>query len=211
MTVICPTVTAYDPHEYRDQMERIQPFARRVHIDLMDGRFAPTKSPGLNHVWWPDNVSADIHLMYARPLPQLPMLVRLRPNMVIIHAEAEVDHANFAAGLHKVGIRAGLALLQDTSVESVKGIVKSFDHVLIFSGHLGYHGGQANLSLTRKIPEIRALRSDVEIGWDGGVNDQNAGRLAGADVDVLDVGGYISDAKDPALAYRDLQSALTAR
>ncbi len=57
MAVICPTVTAYDPHEYREQMERVEPFAKRIHIDLMDGHFAPTKSPGLKHVWWPDDAA----------------------------------------------------------------------------------------------------------------------------------------------------------
>ena len=211
MTVICPTVTAYDLHEYREQMERIELFAKRVHIDLMDGHLAPTKSPGLKHVWWPRGLRADIHLMYKRPLPQLPMLIKLRPHMVVIHAEAEVDHALFAASLHKVGIRAGLALLQETSVESVKSIVKSFDHVLIFSGRLGYHGGQADLSLTPKISEIRALQSDMEIGWDGGINDQNVRQLVDAGVNVLNAGGFIAHAEDPKSAYAKLETATQAR
>lgn len=205
MAVICPTVTATDTHQYREQMERIEPFARRVHIDLMDGKFAATKSPGLDQVWWPRGLRADIHLMYQRPLEQLSALIKLRPHLVVIHAEAEGDHAHLAAGLHRVGIRAGLALLQNTSVESVKSVVKSFDHVLIFSGHLGYHGGQADLTLLEKVGQVRELHPHAEIGWDGGINDQNAKQLVDAGIDVLSVGGYIQRADSPENNYNSLE------
>lgn len=208
MAVICPTVTAYDTHEYREQMERVEPFAKRVHIDLMDGHFAPTKSPDLKHVWWPDGVTADVHLMYQRPLPHLPALIRLRPHLVIIHAEADVDHAQFAKSLRKVGIRAGLALLHDTPAERVKSIVKTFDHLLVFSGHLGYHGGQADLKLLHKVAELSGLNPEAEIGWDGGITDQNAKQLADAGVDVLNTGGFIQRAPEPKDAYAKLKTVL---
>src|ERR1700728_375541 len=92
---ICPTVTAYDMHEYRAQIERLVPFAKRVHIDLMDGVFAPTVSPELARIWWPEELMADIHLMYQKPMDSLEQLVALHPHMVIIHAEADGDHKQF--------------------------------------------------------------------------------------------------------------------
>jgi ribulose-phosphate 3-epimerase len=205
MAVICPTVTALDPHEYREQMERVEPFAKRVHIDLMDGHFAPTKSPDLKHVWWPGGMIADIHLMFERPLPHLPALIKLRPRLVIIHAEADVDHVHFADSLHKVGIRAGLAFLQDTPVSP---LAKKFDHALVFSGHLGYHGGQADLSLLDKVKEIQRIHPYAEIGWDGGITDQNAKQLAGAGVDVLNTGASIQKALEPQTAYTELNSLI---
>ena len=208
MAVICPTVTAYDPHEYREQMERVELFAKRVHIDLMDGHFAPTKSPDLKHVWWPDAVVADIHLMFTRPLPHLPQLIKLRPHLVIIHAEADVDHAQFAKDLRRVGIRAGLALLHGTPPSRVKNIAKNFDHLLVFSGHLGYHGGQADLKLLDKVKELRGLNPQAEIGWDGGITDQNAEQLVAAGVDVLNVGGFVQAAREPETAYAKLKTVL---
>jgi ribulose-phosphate 3-epimerase len=210
MTTICPTITAYDPHEYRRQMEAVQPFAKRIHIDLMDGRFAPTQSPSLKHVWWPDETIADIHLMYQNPLGQLPLLIKLRPSLVIIHAESEVDHAHFAMSLHKVGIRAGLALLPHTEVGGVKSIVKSFDHVLIFSGNLGHHGGHAQLGLLEKVPEIKRVHPAVEISWDGGINTDNAPVLTAAGVTVLNVGGFIQKAEAPQEAYAKLKEVIKA-
>jgi ribulose-phosphate 3-epimerase len=208
MAVICPTVTAYDVHEYRAQMERIKPFAERVHIDLMDGEFAPTKSPDLDKIWWPPDLIADIHLMYQRPMDHLDQLVKLRPHLVVIHNEAEVHHMDFAAKLHKEGINAGLAILRDTPVEYAYQIMHSFDHVLVFSGNLGHHGGEADLGLLDKVREIREHYPEVEISWDGGINDQNAGQLVEAGVDVLNVGGFIQKSEDPQAAYAKLKAII---
>jgi ribulose-phosphate 3-epimerase len=204
MAVICPTVTAFDPHEYRVQIERLVPFAKRVHIDLMDGDFAPTKSPALDTVWWPLELTADIHLMYKRPMDYLDRLIKLQPNLVVIHNEAEVHHMDFAAKLHAHGIKAGLAILSDTPIEYAYQIMHSFDHVLVFSGHLGYHGGQADLGLLDKVRKVREHHPEAEIGWDGGINDHNAKQLVDGGVQVLNTGGFIQKADDPQKAYQKL-------
>ena len=206
MSDICPTVTAYDLHEYRAQIERIEPFAERIHIDLMDGVFAPTKSPDINHVWLPSKFVCDVHLMYQEPMQQLERLIKLRPHMVVIHNEAHVHHMHFAAELHKAGIKVGLAVLRDTPIEYAYQIMHSFDHVLIFSGNLGHHGGEADLGLLDKVRKVRAHHPDAEIGWDGGINAENAQQLIKAGVDVLNVGGFVQKASDPATAYATLKA-----
>ena len=206
--VICPTITAIDMPEYNQQMNHIKPFTRRVHIDLMDGEFAPTLSPGLDKVWWPHELRADIHLMYQRPMEYLEQLIQLRPQLVVIHNEADVHHMHFAAELHKVGIEAGLAILQDTPVEYAYQIMHSFDHVLVFSGHLGYHGGQADLGLLDKVQKIREHHPNAEVGWDGGIDERNVEQLVSGGVDVLNVGGFIQKSADPGGAYAKLESAI---
>lgn len=208
MATIAPTVTAFEPHEYRDQMETLESFAQRIHIDLMDGIFAPTTSPSVEQIWWPEGVTADIHLMYQRPSEQLEQLIRLKPSLVIIHAEAEVDFVDFAAKLHESGIKAGLALLADTSVESIAKILANYDHALIFSGKLGFHGGHADISLLGKVRQVREKLPSIEISWDGGINDQNAKILVEGGVQVLNTGGYIQKAPDPATAYAKLKSLI---
>ncbi|PIZ61465.1 hypothetical protein COY17_04430 [Candidatus Saccharibacteria bacterium CG_4_10_14_0_2_um_filter_52_9] len=205
MAVICPTVTAFDNHEYRAQMERLEPFAERVHIDLMDGEFAPTKSPGVDQVWWPENINADLHLMYQRPMEQLEQLLKLRPDLVVIHAEADVDHAAFAEQLHNNGIKAGLAILQATPMEIAGPLLYGFDHALVFSGNLGHHGGAADLTLLDKVRVIGEKHPELEISWDGGISDQNAKQLIEGGVDVLNVGGWIQNSDDPAAAYAKLK------
>ena len=208
MPIICPTVTAYDTHTYRVQMEKLEPFAKRVHIDLMDGQFAPTKSPSLNQIWLPDSITSDVHLMYQNPMNYLEQVIKLKPNLVIIHQEAEVDHAHFATHLRENGIKAGIALLQSTAVDSITDLMPCLDHVLVFSGDLGHHGGQADLSLLKKVKEVREKFPDTEISWDGGINDQNAKQLVDAGVDVLNVGGFIHQADQPQEAYAKLEAVI---
>ncbi len=204
MAIICPTITAYDAHEYREQVERVTAFAPRIHIDLMDGEFTSTKSPGLESIWWSHYTQADIHLMYKRPMECLEQLIKLRPRMVIIQVEADAHHMHFASELHKENILAGLAILQETPVENTEQIMHSYDHVLIFSGHLGYHGGVVDLGLLDKVKKVRAHHADAEIGWDGGVNVHNALSLVNAGVNVLNVGGFIQKSSDAAAAYAKL-------
>ncbi|MEO8863375.1 MAG: hypothetical protein ABI354_03570 [Candidatus Saccharimonadales bacterium] len=207
MITICPTVTAFDTHEYRQQIENIESFAKRIHIDLMDGVFAPTVSPALDRIWWPEHIVADIHLMYQKPMEHLAQLIKLKPNMVVIHAEADVSHAQFSKELHGHDIKVGIALLSDTPVNRIASYIADFDHVLIFSGHLGHHGGEANLDLLSKVVEIRALKQGVEISWDGGINDKNALELIHGGINVLNVGGFIQGSQNPGSAYAILESS----
>lgn len=207
MTTVCPTVTAYDLNEFKSQLSQLM-FAPRLHIDLMDGQFAPTKSPSLADIKLPAHKTCDIHLMYQKPMDYLQELESLNPNMVIIHNESEVHHMHFAAELHRRGIKAGLALLADTPVSYAEQVMHSFDYVLIFSGHLGYHGGQADLGLLDKVRQVRQIHPDAEIAWDGGINDQNAKQIADAGVDVLNVGGFVANSDDPQKAYDKIKTTL---
>ena len=205
MSIICPAVLAESAQEYFTQIKNITGFAKRIQIDLMDGSLANYKSVALDQVWWPDGITADIHLMYKKPMEYLNKLTEIKPSMVIIHAEAEVHHMHFAAELHKEGVNAGLAILPETTVDSVEQIINSFDHLLIFSGDLGHFGGKADLSLLSKAREAKEHHPDIEVGWDGGINDQNARQLIDDGIEVLNVGGFIQKAIDPQKAYEKLE------
>ncbi len=207
--VICPTVTATSPEEYARQIKVNSSFAKRLHIDLMDGEFAPSKSPSVDEIWWPASALADLHIMYKNPDKYLDKIIKMQPNLVIIHAESPIHHMHFAAELHKENIKAGLAVLADTHIKACEEILHSFDHVLIFSGNLGYQGGsQVNTSLLEKVKYVRSNHPEAEIGWDGGVNDTNAKMLAEAGVDVLNVGGFIQKSSNPQASYAKLLEIL---
>lgn len=208
MPIICPTITAYDAHSFRVQMERIEPFAERIHIDLMDGIFAPTTSPRLHEIWWPDHIVADIHLMYQDTMAQIDRLIELKPNLVIIHQEALGNHQEFADRLHQHDIKVGIALLKDTPAETVLHKILSFDHVLVFSGDLGKHGGIADMTILEKVATLRNYSTTIEVSWDGGINDSNISTLVHGGVDVLNVGGFIQSSMNPVEAYAKLKTLM---
>lgn len=209
MAVVCPTITPLTVPEYYQQMAKVAPFASRLQIDLMDSEFAGSASLVTpDDVWWPPGREADIHLMYQDPFKELGTLKQLRPSLVIIHVETMVHHMHFAAELHAAGIRAGLALLPETPVENVEQILHSFDHLLIFSGDLGHFGGEADLGLAAKAGRAKEHYPDLEVGWDGGINPDNIRQLAGAGVDVLNVGGFIQNSDSPLERYNELVERL---
>jgi ribulose-phosphate 3-epimerase len=208
MAIVCPTVTAENTHQYRQQMERAALFAKRIHVDFMDGKFAPTKSPGFLQAWWPDNVQVDLHVMYEHPEKELEEIISLKPSLVVVHAEAGGNFVVIARKLHEANVKVGVALLAKTPVDVIKPALEHLDHVLIFSGDLGHFGGSVDVSLFEKVKKIKALKPKVEVGWDGGINDTNARQLVEAGVDVLNVGGYIQRAEKPAERYDILRNLI---
>ncbi|MGH7142228.1 MAG: hypothetical protein ACREF5_02010 [Candidatus Saccharimonadales bacterium] len=208
---ICPTVTAEDTKTYNKQMNVIMPFAGRIHIDVADGQLAPRRLIDLDRLWWPGNVTVDIHVMYKEPFEHTELIIVQHPQLVIVHAEADGDFLTFANRMHQHGIEVGVALLPPTRVEMIQPALSNIDHVLVFSGNLGYQGdSQVNLGLLKKVKTLRELKPTVEIGWDGGVNSQNVQSLAEAGVDVINVGGFIQNAADPKQIYSTLESLVGA-
>jgi ribulose-phosphate 3-epimerase len=204
MSVIAPAILAESPDDYKAMVERIHPFAQRVHVDICDGEFAPTFTIGAAQVWWPQEWTVDIHAMVARPSEHLETLISLKPHLIIFHAEVQEDIVPVLQHIKQFGIKAGVALLRSTVPSTVKAAIEAADHVMIFSGELGKYGGTASLMQLEKVRLIRMIRQDVEIGWDGGANIENAYSLAQGGIDVLNVGGVIAKADDPQTTYAAL-------
>lgn len=202
MAIIAPAVLCETEDDYKLTIERLHPFAKRVHIDLTDGEFAPTFTVGVNQIWWPAEWEVDIHAMVARPSQYVAALIQLKPSTVIFHAEASEDITPTLQQLKAAGIKAGVALLKTTVPSTVKGYIEAADHVLVFSGDLGRYGGTASLMQLEKVRLIRNIHPEVEIGWDGGANLENAFSLAQGGVDVINCGGAINKAAEPATAYK---------
>lgn len=205
MAVICPTVTATNEQQYEQQLDKVVQLADRLHLDFMDGKFAPTQSPPLDRAWWPAGVEVDLHIMYQKPDDYLAVVFKLKPRLVIVHAEADGNFGILAEQLRAHGIKVGLALLKKTPASDIQPVLDQLDHVLIFSGDLGHFGGTVDLDLLDKVRVIRAASPNMEIGWDGGINADNAKALIEGGVDVLNVGGFIQGADNPAHAYATLK------
>lgn len=204
MSTITPAITVESADEYKAAVERLFPFTQRVHVDISDGEFAPTFLIGAAQVWWPEQWTVDIHAMVARPSEYMETLISLKPNLIVMHAEASEDILPIIKQIQAAGIKAGVALLRSTVPSTVSELIEAADHVMIFSGDLGHYGGTASLMQLEKVRLIRNIRTDVEIGWDGGVNVENAFSLSQGGIDVLNVGGALAKADDPKSAYDTL-------
>mgnify|MGYP001454877383 FL=1 len=211
MSVIAPAITVETPEAYKATVERLQGFATRVHVDISDGEFAPSFLLGENNLYWPESWQVDVHAMVARPSEHLDRLIALKPSLIIFHAEITEDRAALVAKIKQAGIRAGVALLRTTVPSNVADVLKMVDHVMIFSGELGQYGGKASLMQIEKIRLVKAINPNVEIGWDGGVNLENAYTLTQGGVEVLNAGGAIANSDNPAGMYEALTKEINKR
>jgi len=207
MAVITPTITTNDPHKYREQMNLIKSYAEGVHLDFSGGVFTPSKLLPIEDAWRDDELITHVHLMHKDALEVIEDVISLEADLVILHVESE-NVKEALERLYENGTRAGVALLPESSVADIEELEIDglFEHVLLFGGKLGSQGGEADLSLLHKVSEVKEVYPEVGIGWDGGVNDDNARQIADAGVDVINVGGYLKNAKDPQKAYDRLSS-----
>ncbi len=210
MAVICPAVLATTESEFIDQLNLVSGWADRIQIDLVDGQLPPANQPtiGIDQIGWPAGLQVDLHLMYGRPETCLSQLEQLKPGLVIFHPEAAGDHQQFIDRLQAQSIRVGLALRPSTRLLAVKQLLDRADHGLVFAGQFGQQGGQADLNQLAMAAWLREQYPSLEIGWDGGVNPDNAGRIVRAGVDVLYVGSYLTRAPDVLVAYNQLAASI---
>ncbi len=208
MSIVVPAILAENAVQYKEQIDKISGLANRVHIDITDGNFAPTFTVGIPDLWAPEGWTVDIHVMAHDLQDYVSKLIALRPNLIIVHAEAKSDVLGALNQIKQADIRAGLALLRPTVPKTVEPLIKAAEHVLIFSGDLGRFGGTASLMQLEKIRLVKAINPAVEIGWDGGATVENSYSLVQGGVDVLNVGGAIQKSGDPSSVLERLQQEI---
>lgn len=209
MSEIAPALLAENAENYKEQAQKLHTFAKRVHVDMTDGEFAPSFTVTEKELWWPGEWIVDIHAMVARPSEHVQALVALKPHLIIFHAEVQEDILPLMQYIKQNGVKAGIALQRPTVPQTVGSLIEAADHVLIFSGNLGHYGGTASMMQLEKVRLIRAIKQDVEIGWDGGVTVDNAFSLSQGGINVLNVGATLSKAADPASTYATLVNEIS--
>lgn len=203
LTVV-PAILTNDPAVYQQQMANYLQFTKRIQLDITDGEFTPTVTIPLKGLTFPQGAEIDLHVMMLRPSEHVQDIIAARPSLVILHAEATEPILPVLEQIKGAGIKTGVALLEPTFPERVRAYIEVVDHVMIFAGTIGQQGSSADLLQIEKIPLVRAIKSDVEIGWDGGANMKTIRALGHADLNVINVGSALATAQDPAATYAEL-------
>lgn len=200
-------ILADSPADYQEKVEKAKPFARRVHIDIGDGVFVERKTVSLSQAYGIDGAQTDLHLMVRFPDGMYEDILAVEPALVICHFESEGDVKGLLSRLREVGIKTGLAIKPDTTVEQVKEWLGELDHLLVFTGgHLGYGSGEFLSECLCKISEARAINPNIEISVDGGIDQENGRMAVEAGADLLISGSFILTSPDPEAAYVGLES-----
>lgn len=184
--------------------------SKRIHVDVCDGQFAENKTVGMAHVYSSEKTEVDLHLMLKDPASELETALSLKPALIIFHAESDGNLERMIDQVRTFGIKAGLAVLSTTSIESARQLLGKVDHLLVFTGTLGQNGGEFQADQLSRAQEARAINPGLEVSVDGGVSGSNAALIVREGVDVLYSGGFLQNSPDPKAAYESIMAAAGA-
>jgi ribulose-phosphate 3-epimerase len=187
-----------------------------IHVDVMDGHFVPNLTFGPKMVAdlrRATRLPLDVHLMIERPEESVDRYADAGATYLTIHVEASRDVPGTLAAIRARGVRPGLTLNPETTVDALLPHLGSLDLALVMSVHPGFGGQQfieSALDKVRAIREVldrRRLAADLEV--DGGIKPENAARVVAAGATVLVAGSAIFEDPDgPVAALRKFKHAI---
>ena len=205
MGELAPSIISANYATFGDDLRRVEPFAARWHVDVMDGHYVPNLTIGPAFVETIASVSTlpqDVHLMVTNPGETWEWYAKAGAARIAFHPETAADPRGLLRTLAGAGIGPGLAVNPDVTVDEVRPYIDDVDHLVVMSVYPGFAGQRF---IEDVLPKIRALRDLVDAGArrvqlivDGGVNLETAPACVEAGADVLVSASAVFGADDPA-------------
>lgn len=207
MIEIISSILATNEEEFVKLLRVIEPYVDRVHLDIGDGDFVPTKTiSGYEElIKIETKVKFDIHLMVSRPEDQMYFWYKTKADRFLIHAETDHGHANLIDQIHLNGRQVGLVLNPETQVEKIAELIDDVDFIQFMTVHPGFYGSEFVESVINKIMEFHGQYPSMPIFVDGGVNPETVLRLVAIGATTLVVGSYIIESQDVGKAIEELK------
>lgn len=180
---ILPTILAPTEEACKEQLRVAETAAKWVQWDIMDGTLVKNKT------WydaekvskWKLHSKIELHLMVDDPVRVIDQWQDLSAvRRVIWHVEADIDHLALMERMRDSGREFGLAISPKTSLLDLTPYIDYLDTVLVMGVEPGSSGQTMFPETVERIRGILALRPEIKVGVDGGVNAQNLKIIAQA-------------------------------
>ena len=172
--------------------------ADRIHCDVMDGHFVPNLTFGpliIETVKKCVTIPLDVHLMISNPVDYISVYCNAGADVLIVHAEVCKDVPGIMSKIKKQGVRAGITVNPDISVDLFMPHLKDIDQVLIMTVYAGFGAQKFIPETARKVLAVFEEASkngySIDIEVDGGINDETAGICAENGANVFVAGSYV--------------------
>jgi ribulose-phosphate 3-epimerase len=177
--------------------------ADRIHCDVMDGHFVPNITFGpliIEAVKKCVSIPLDVHLMIAKPMDYVDSFCNAGANILIVHAEACADIPAIMKKIRGLGVRSGITVNPDKSVELFLPHLASIDQALIMTVFAGFGAQKFIPETAEKVRAVfeAAKRTNfaIDIEVDGGINAETAGICARQGANVFVAGNYVFKGDD---------------
>ena len=204
MIKIAPSILSADFAMLGDEIRKIEEAgADMVHIDVMDGHYVPNLTIGLPVIKSIRKITKlpfDVHLMIDNAERYLEDYHAAGADIITVHMEAVKHIHRVVQSIHKLGIKAGVALNPGTPLCMVEPVLEDVDMILLMSVNPGF-GGQSYIhSVTDKIRELRRMLNErnlnTDIQVDGGVDAVTVKDVIEAGANVIVAGSAVYKAED---------------
>ncbi len=195
--------------------------ADQIHLDVIDGHFAPNITFGPGTVGALRKVSDlpfDTHLMLSEPLKYAQKFIEAGSDILSFHVEV-LDQPTFTELrrlLKKEGVRMGLALKPETPLPQwARRSLDEIEALLVMTVNPGFSGQPLDTGVLPKLAELAAIvrRSSplVDVEVDGGIEESNVGEVVKRGGNVLVAGSGVYSKGDAKKSIRSLRErALSA-
>ncbi|MBT8221172.1 MAG: ribulose-phosphate 3-epimerase [Bacteroidia bacterium] len=212
--LVAPSLLAADFLNLERDLEMINNSeADWLHIDIMDGRFVPNISFGMDITKKVASVATkplDVHLMIVEPEKYISAFRDAGAEIISVHVETCPHLHRTIQQIQDTGAKAGVVLNPHTPISAIENVLEDIDLVLLMSVNPGF-GGQkfiyntlVKLRNLKSILDQRNLSPFIEI--DGGVGLQNAESLLREGANVLVAGSSVFKSEDPSKTISLLKS-----
>ena len=185
---IAPSILSADFTRLGEQIAECEAAgADWIHVDVIDGHFAPNITMGpmvVEAARRATRLPLDVHLMIAAPERYLADFARAGADRLTVHVEACPHLHRTLQQIKELGKQAGVALNPGTPAGAVAEVLSEVDLVLAMTVNPGFSGQKFIPGVLPKIKQLRealnarGLAADIEV--DGGIDAATAPQAAAA-------------------------------
>lgn len=203
--LIAPSILTADFLNLESEIEMVNKSeADLLHLDIMDGVFVPNLTFGFPVIRQIKSVAKkplDVHLMIVNAERYLEEYRDAGANWLTVHFEACTHLHRTIHRIWELGMKPAVSLNPHTDVGLLENVLPDLNMVLVMTVNPGFGGQKFIENSYKKIRKLRKMINDAGaetlIQVDGGVTENNIGKLIHAGVDVFVVGNTIFSASDP--------------